>query len=173
MTWLHTCSASLSEDERTLLAQIPVEQLQKKRVVVFYPGSGDDVSWPLAFVHACFTDVEHVTLHMVDPELGMCDMPSIVSQLPFSFAQTDATFTSDNLTVHMHPVGFEQAQLPDEIDLYFERAFGFWRDEVVLQRVLHRVNGFVVCDEKPLTDDLVHTQQGIGFYGQYYVCKKS
>ncbi len=143
-----------SEDYENLALLEKIAPLKiKKNPLLFYPGCGADVLFPLLYLEKLFPQLKEVKMHFVDIHHSLNLLKTVLHHVGVSFAQEEDSlrFYWNQLLVNLT---FQKANvfenIPASFDIYFEKAFGIMKQEAqdyeikVFERL--NKNGVLISD---------------------------
>ncbi|HLC84553.1 MAG TPA: hypothetical protein VJH22_02055 [Candidatus Nanoarchaeia archaeon] len=151
----------------TVLAQSLRQPLiTKDHISLLYPGSGDRLEHALKIVEIFCGKPEKVNIHLVDPMLS----PAVLEKKVVGL---------DHVEVHVFQENFQIGHIPENLTIYFERAFDIFREDWMIDAVVKKLvpGGLFVSDApinhphlKPLP--VPPGAKDIGFYPWFGVYQK-
>ncbi len=143
-----------SEDYCNLVLLEKIAPLKiKENPLLFYPGCGADVLFPLLYLERLFPKLKEVQMHFVDIHHSLNLLKTVLHHVGVSFAQENETirFYWKELFVSLR---FQQADvfqnLPENFDIYFEKAFGIMKQDAqdYETKIFERLskNGVLISD---------------------------
>jgi hypothetical protein len=122
--------------------------------VLFYPGCGCDIFFPLLYLEKLFPKVEEAHLTFMDRDDNLALIKAILDDVGISFAQSDnaITFYWNGLLVYLDFIVGDVFSLIKNYryDIYFERAFRIMKSQQLTyeQNVYTQLqpNGILISD---------------------------
>ena len=167
----------------SLLKRIPAIPLAKQKPVLFYPGCGVDILFPLIYLENLFPEVKTAYFVFNDLDNNLNMIKTILDDIGVSFEEKKNAirfYWKERLVTLTFIQGsvFEMLDRIADYDIYFERAFRIMKnqhteyeqsiyDHLPLQGVIISDSGF---QQFPL--EKISVDQGLSAYGEMIVGRK-
>ncbi len=109
--------------------------LPSPKPILFYPGCGADVLFPLLYLEKLFSSVKEIEFLFVDKDPSLGIIKTVLDDVQISFAQAErpqqgVVFYWKETLIRLNFIQgnvFEKFSLVPDFDLYFERAFRIFK----------------------------------------------